>query len=229
MFVLPKYFYKVSYLILKRIINLIQKLLDKARRGMRGERPHNLEIIQENYIVENEYVEFMITNPDLLEVKEALYHVYELISSTDVFYKITDEKVMMVNRVDGEDETSLHENVFIDSSSEFNIYWDQVKDLIHANSLKASYSYDSIPIFRVRLWGVGDLKNSHIRQTKSAIIVDNTKFVSPFSTSLTKGHQIRLYHDFIKPLVRKAKVCKEFLTLDIETINQNGIQVPIVI
>lgn len=133
MFVLPKYFYKVSYLILKRIINLIQKLLDKARRGMRGERPHNLEIIQENYIVENEYVEFMITNPDLLEVKEALYHVYELISSTDVFYKITDEKVMMVNRVDGEDETSLHENVFIDSSSEFNIYWDQIKDIIHAN------------------------------------------------------------------------------------------------
>jgi len=122
----------------------------------------------------------------------------------------------------GSAEYNFHHNILIDSTTTFNQYYKEVGEFVN-HKLEHGYGYEVIEYYKVKVWNLDIMKNSKIKLHNKGKI-DFLGYRS-YSTSVTKFKKSNLS---ISP-IKVDETIKKFSTMDIETIDINGIQTPIAI
>jgi len=145
------------------------------------------------------------------------------------------KKVIIISAIINNEEFSFHHNVLISNLTTFSDYYESVKDSITTN-YDNGYPVDVIPLFKVRVWNMDEISNKKIKITKDATIITNKSSskldkITGFQNSMGNLTFKRLFSNFIRPI--KAHnidpTISNIATMDIETIDVKGFQVPIAI
>jgi DNA polymerase family B len=119
-------------------------------------------------------------------------------------------------------EYNLHHNVLIDSLTTFNQYFNEVGKLVN-NKLDHGYSIEVIEYYKVKVWNLDLMKNAKIKlHNKGKIDFLGYRSFSTSNSLLKKGNIS------ISP-INVDKSTNNFATMDIETMDINGIQTPVAI
>lgn len=192
----------------------------------------NKQGVRVNSITYNDKGRFLIFHLDnngLESHKSVLRAIYNALMSNEEFKKFGSKKVIIVAGIIEGQEFSYHHNVLISNTTTFQQYYNLVKDYIISH-YDDTYGIDVIPQFKVRVWNMDELSNKNIKITKSAI---SSKSNKGFQTKVSMGpiNQTRLYSSYIKPIKPHNidPTISSFATMDIETIDFKGTQIPIAI
>jgi DNA polymerase type B, organellar and viral len=117
-------------------------------------------------------------------------------------------------------EFNFHHNVLIDSTSTFNQYYNEIADSVN-NKLEYGYGYDVIEYYKVKVWNLDLMENAKIKiHNKGKIELLGHR---SYSTGYVKKSNLA-----ITP-IKVDKETNNFATMDIETMNVNGTQIPVAI
>lgn len=174
------------------------------------------------------YYEYLINNNHLLDSYTALQQIYQYLITDPTYLKFGTHKVIMIHAIDHDTEYSFHHNIGVKNSTTFEEYYSKVEDVI-SEHYDEGYSVDVVPIFKVRFWNMDSMLNKHIRITRDARTVHSgfqqIRGLHTSTIGLTRSVPC------IKPLPSKDSPGrgKTFYTMDIETIQHKGFQLPILI
>ena len=166
-------------------------------------------------------LKFVIHNNDLLDNHEVLKPIFDTLKNDDRFINFGYNKIIIITAIFDNFIFNFHHNVVINNDTSFEDYYLKVKDIINShydNEEESAFELDNIPTFVILVWNIDNFKNKHIKITSDARTISN-KF----------NNQKRSYHNFINPLKIKQLTPSQFATMDIETIELNGFQIPILI
>jgi len=207
--------------ILIQIFNGISTFFNKM--AVRLSSDSGIEIIRTTYNDKGRFILFHLSNSHLESHKSVLRGIFTTLMRNDQFKKFGNNKVIIVSAIINNEEFSFHHNVLINNLTTFSDYYEKVRDTIKTNYEKG-YSTDIIPQFKVRVWNMDEFSNRKIKITRDA----TTKKISYDNVPLSFK---RMYSSFIKPI--KAQNLdpgmSQFATMDIETVNVKGFQMPIAI
>lgn len=140
----------------------------------------------------------------------------------------------------GSTEFNFHHNVLINSTTTFNQYYNEVGEFVN-HKLEHGYGYDVIEHYKVLVWNLDLMKNSKIklhnkgkieflgyRKYSTARNVAVTILPETSLTTLTSGKLRNTKKVFISP-IGVDSTCSKFATMDIETMDINGVQEPVAI
>jgi DNA polymerase type B, organellar and viral len=177
------------------------------------------------FIHDNKQLVFWIDNPGLLSHKEVVKSIFKVLKSNKDFKGFGRKKVVIIQGLIDGQERSFHQNVIMNNQTTFKKYWSVVKDLIITN-YEDGYPLNTINQFKVRVWSMNNVKNKNIKLTQNAIYyrpkTKTTVNKRNYSTSTVKQHIIPLKN----PKSLKPQL---FMCMDIETMNINGNQIPVLI
>jgi DNA polymerase type B, organellar and viral len=182
-------------------------------------------ITEMKYIHDNKQLVFWIDNPGLLSHKAVIKSIFKALKSNKDFKVFGRKKVIIIQAlIDGE-ERSFHQNVIMNNQTTFKKYWSVVKDLITTN-YEDGYPLNTINQFKVRVWSMNNVKNKNIKLTQNAIYYRPKSKITVnkrnYSTSTVKQQILPLKN----PISLKPQL---FMSMDIETMNINGNQIPVLI
>lgn len=177
---------------------------------------------------------FHIINPDLYESRNLLEGIFNAITTHNAFINFGNVKSIILSAVMHKEmintigdnsslEYNLHHNVLIDRTTTFNQYYNEVGNIVN-NKLDHGYSVEVIEYYKVKVWNLDLMKNAKIKLSNKGKI-DFLGYRS-FSTSpICLGRKGNIS---ISP-INVDKTTNNFTTMDIETINLNGVQTPVAI
>ena len=183
--------------------------------------------------------EFVFINQDTLEIKEALSVMLRLLVSNEQYRSFGNKKIVITHiggLVDLDDNHSklavvnLHPNIVLDNDVSFSRYYGKVKDQIKS-SYHNHYGFEIPLYFYVKVWNADHLMNRKIlyNSQTSEIIRKGAALkkllTRSYSTKTTNYDSLKS----ITPLKKLQTAPKPFYTMDIETINRNGVQEPFII
>jgi hypothetical protein len=174
-----------------------------------------------------------LINPNLDDHVDLLKGIFNAVTTYKPFIEFGKIKSIIVSAVmykdmsditfSGSNEYNFHHNVLIDSTTSFNQYYREVGEFVN-HKLEHGYGYEVINYYKINVWNLDIMKNSKIK------IVNKGKMeflgYRNYSTS-TKALTVKP-----KLSITPIKVDKEklpFATMDIETMNVNGVQTPVAI
>lgn len=184
-----------------------------------------MEINDIQYIHDGKQLVFRLDNPGLLSHKALVKSIFKALKSNKEFKAFGRRKVVIIQALIDGQERSFHQNVIVNNQTTFKKYWEVVKDLIVTN-FDDGYPLEVINEFKVRVWNMNNVKNKNIKLTQNALYYRkksnkptnirnySTKLINKQITPLTPP-------EFLKP--------KNFISMDIETMNLNGNQIPVLI
>ena len=199
--------------LLEKLANLYQYII-----GSFNKTSPELTLSKEEFHPNGKYLEITLKNKHLLGYKELASCVYNTIFNLESFKNFGDSKIMIISAYNDETEFNYHPNILINNSTTFENYYSAIKEFI--SDREYSYGASVVFVLTVRIWNVDNLKNRKIKVTKDA--------VNKISFNIVKRQYSTSARYTIKPLTRKFKE-KSFATVDIETVEINGIQVPLLI
>jgi DNA polymerase type B, organellar and viral len=171
-----------------------------------------------------------IINPDLYSSKELLEGIFNAVTTHTALINFGVYKSIILNAVMikeitvtiGSLEYNLHHNVLITPSTSFNEYYNEVGEIVN-NKLEHGYSVEVVEYYKVKVWNLDLMKNSKITlHNKGRIDFLGYRSFSTSSCLLKKGNIS------ISP-INVDKSTNNFATIDIETMDINGIQTPVAI
>jgi len=225
--------------------------LDKLARNYEKRSSGNVSNVKINEVNDNgRYKTFHILNTELGDHFDALKSIYFTLTNDNRFIKFGKHKVIIVfAHYEGKTFT-YHCNVLINDKTTFENYYEQVKDSIRSNG-DDGYPIDVIPEFTVKVWNMDKYANRKIKLTKKAspakaegLRHTPTKTVgmrgaggvgggrSFSTTSSILDRDLNRNRNYIIPIKKqniKLDSIIPFAASDIETINYNGYQMPILI
>lgn len=172
------------------------------------------------------YKTYRFANSYLKNNNEILKSIFNNLMGNDKFLNFGFNKVIIVSCLVNEQEYSFHHNVLITNETIFDEYYAQVYKYIDANfDDDNKYGIDIIPVFKIRVWNMDNYANKDIKITKRALPNKNSKRLTSIRNYSTINN-----NNFITPIKNDYIVDKSKIsTMDIETIEFKGIQIPILI
>lgn len=156
--------------------------------------------------------------------------------------------------VAGSSEFNFHHNVLIDSTTTFNQYYNEVGEFVN-HKLEHGYGYEVIEYYKVKVWNLDLMRNAKIKlHNKGRVELLGYRSYSTSTCSAlrapstnTRGYKVSISPEvsltslatmdnsnkkrkeiFISP-VKTDLNCSNFATMDIETMDINGVQEPVAI
>ena len=233
------YFYIIIIIIIlslifyfKSYINSSIKYIYKILKNKLIKYDDSFITISEIHYSENgRYLKYVVYNNKLLDNLDVLYPIFNTLINNETFINFGYNKIIFITAIIEEQIFSFHHNVLINNDTSFENYYNKVKDIIknHYESEGDSPSnLNNIPCFEIKIWNMDNLTNKNIKITSDARIVLN----KPQHNKTHQFTQKRSYHksNFIKPLKKvNIKTPQNLSTLDIETIEDKGFQIPCLI
>lgn len=212
---------------------------------------YKLKVLEVNQDRNIRCLKIFMVNNNLLEDKNLFRGIYNTIMNLNEFRDFGYEKIIILSVILATDkEHNLHSNILINNDTTFEDYYQEVQpELSKYNTLQYGYHNEIISRFVIKVWNVDHKKNLKIKQSYSAINKNNFTITSKntiisqgrsFSTSSIHLNDIgtnkKWYKGLIQPISLlnnkgelKQKTPNFFMTMDLETINLNGKQIPIAI
>lgn len=170
-----------------------------------------------------------IINPDLYNHRDLLEGIFNAVTTHEAFINFGNFKSIILSAVMIKEitftigghpslEYNLHHNVLLTPTTTFNQYYNEVGEIVN-NKLDYGYSYETIEYYKVKVWNLDLMKNSKIKLHNKGKI----DFLGYRSYSTKAKSSVA-----ITP-INVDKTTNSFATLDIETMNINGIQIPVAI
>ena len=174
-----------------------------------------------------------IINPGLLTHKALLEGIFNAVTTHESFINFGTFKSIIISAVmykemgditsSGTNEYNFHHNVLISPTTTFNQYYNEVADLVN-HKLEHGYSNEVIEYYKVKVWNLDSMRNAKIKLHNKGKI-DFLGYPSrSYSTLIPKTNS----NITITPIKVDSSISK-FATMDIETMNVNGNQIPVVI
>jgi len=169
-----------------------------------------------------------LINPDLDNHKDLLEGIFKAVTTHEAFINFCVFKSVIVSAVmfkgmsevtsSGSNEYNFHHNVLIDSTTTFNQYYNEVGDFVN-HKLEHGYGSEVIESYKVKVWNLDTMKNSKIKLYNKGKI--DFLGYRKYSTFINRKAVIAP----IKP----DSIINKLATMDIETMNINGNQIPVAI
>ena len=184
-------------------------------------RKSSLQLISITHSQSGRYLEFHFTNDTLKYTREVLEGIYLGLMTNERFKSFGSNKIIIVSATVYGREFSYHHNVLLTNNTTFEEYYHAIKDSITNDHGNNSVMPEGIPTdIVVKVWNMDNYLNKRIKITKST--VGNNNFTI----------QKRSYSkNVIKPVKFKTSkgIGNSFITMDIETMDYNGLDIPVVI
>jgi len=175
--------------ILKKIINLLTKLLEKMNKSLDNE-VSTFPIDSTYQDSEGRSITFILVNNLLSsDNKLVLENIFNTLMARDEFLDLAAYKVIIVTGMVDGTEFNYHHNVLMTNATTFEQYYNSVKDII-GKAYVDGYKVETVQLFKVRVWSMDHLKNATIKVTKTA--------GTPNITIVKRG-----YHTNVKTVANK--------------------------
>ena len=215
---------KITVAIIKSITK--PKLIEEPKTLLISKPSNDISVYFHEYDLGLRCLNLHIINPDLYESRVLLEGIFNAITTHKAFINFGNIKSIILSAVmhkEMKGEYNLHHNVLIDSTTTFNQYYNEVGNIVNSK-LDHGYSIEVIEYYKVKVWNLDLMKNSQIKlSNKGKIDFLGYRSFSTSSSCLAKRGNIS-----ISP-INVDKTTNKFGTMDIETMNINGIQTPVAI
>jgi hypothetical protein len=210
--------------LLTRLAELFKNLnwfINKYVNYMQNDLKFKILAIEHNK--SGRFLSFHLNNEYLFDKVEALQAIFNTLMSNDKFLEFGSKKIIITTALINGTEFNFHHNVLINNNTSFMEYYYKVKDIVQENYVDG-YPIDVIPIFHVRVWNMDNINNINIKGN-----IKNNQKRYYHTNAKNKNKKIN-YINYITPLENKiSRQLKSLSTMDIETIDYNGKQIPIAI
>ena len=170
-------------------------------------------------IIHNKSGRFLIyhlNNKHLLDSEESLKAIFNTLINDIKFKDFGFTKVVIVSAITNQMEFNFHHNVLMKNDTTFEEYYKNVKDIVYTH-YELGYKVNTVDSFKVMVWNMDNSLNLNIKKKKA-----RKSNLRHYSTTA-----------FITPTSKRKSDDKEILkrlsTMDIETIDLKGLQLPICI
>lgn len=217
--------YLNKHILIKKLIKRFERLLDNSLNTSSNLEPL-VAITSYSYDKGYRCLRYEIANNSLLSNHEVLKPIFDCLMAEKSFKEFGFNKIIIITAfVDGL-IFQFHHNVLITNDTTFDQYLESVKDIINDHYTEGSTAgIEVIPAFEVLVWNVDNLTNKHIKITSDArIYSDKANTAHGFPLIQKRG-----YHSISSLKNRENIKPQNFATLDLETIELNGSQIPIAI
>ena len=254
---MKKYILKLLILLVEFIINLSKTSLKRLERLALSKDDITMKLTVSTYD-ESGSAFFIFENPNLLDNYSALKEIFMILQDNSIYNSLGDLLIVFitVNIVPEEDEDeddtelikSLHPNWLIQKDVDFEQYYAEIDKHVTNVSDKSSYSMDKFVMYRLNFWNMDDYKSKSIKMNsmsrelldqkeRDEKVLETTPInskplgVRGLHTSAVNyaAKDVKKAPLSIKPIKRLSKAVKEFSTLDIETMNVNNEQQPVMV
>ena len=189
-------------------------------------RKSSLQLVSITHSKSGRYLEFHFTNDTLEDTREVLEGIYLGLMTNKRFKSFGSNKIIITSGMVYGREFSYHHNVLLTNTTTFEEYYHTIKDSITSDHGCTSPTPDSIVTdIIVKVWNMDHYLNKKIKITKSTVNHNNH-----LATKGIKGN--RTYATYaIKPKnLKEYKGYKEaIVAMDIETMDYQGLDVPVII
>jgi hypothetical protein len=217
---------------MKKFINLIlDKIifnLNKIKNNFN--KVKGLQLVSLSYDNSGRYLVYTYANNKLKNSKDVLHGIYTSLMNNDRFINFGFNKIIIVSVIIHSQEYSFHHNVLINNNTTFEDYYNQVAEYIdiHYDSDYvdgSAFGVDIIPGFKVKVWNMDNYLNKKIKITKTS---NNVKYNI---NKLQRRSYSTLSKNAIKPIKNNivTGIIQPISTMDIETIEYKGNQIPIAV
>ena len=170
-----------------------------------------------------------LANPNLDDHNDLLKGIFNSVTTHKAFIEFGNYKSIIVSAVMFQEmrdianstEYNFHHNVLFKPSTTFDQYYREIGDYVN-HKLEHGYGYEVIDYYKVKVWNLDNMKNAKIKIHNK----NNIEFLGyrSYSTkALTNTSNLK-----ISP-IKTDKGKSPFATMDIETMNINGVQTPVAI
>lgn len=183
-----------------------------------------------------------MSNKYLEDHYQALESIFYTLTNNERFKNFSNKKILITSALINGTEYGYHYNTLIDKNTEFIDFYNSVKDSKMIQNYEDEYPIDVIPYFIVKVWNADILENKQIKVTRSTLTVQDKSRTSTtipnskrnFYTSSIQNELKKSYKnsELIKPYKKSnllGVVADSFATMDIETMEYNGKQIPVAI
>lgn len=159
--------------------------------------------------------------------------IYNTLMNDETFLNFGKYKVIIVSAIVDGDEFNFHHNVLITNNTTFEQYYNKVKDIL-ATHFNDGYQIDVVESFKILVWNMDSITNKNIKITSSTIKnykpgnqSVKTQLRNIYTSRVVSKNNINLNN--FTPLNDKIFTPSYFATMDIETMEFNGKQIPVAI
>lgn len=161
---------------------------------------------------------FYLSNISLLEGETLFREIYNSIFSSKEFINFGNTKIIILYAITPSQTFTLHCNVLVTNNTTYETYYQLIKDKINYIYETDNYELDVFTLFEMHVWNIDHVKNKNIKITSSAL---NKRM---FSTSAKSLASLKCPTIAPIPVDNHETVATPIGTLDLETINLNGVQ-----
>jgi hypothetical protein len=205
-------------LIISKILNLLNNRVNNMLYEITMVEPLNLISKDKNGV--NKYTLLTYENNELLDHKNVFIALFKGLM-LEPEYQHIGKKILIVSLVKKDKTYFVHKNIIIDENTTVDTYIDKIKYNIQS-FYESGYPISEFPILQIKLWDYTTNSSGKRLSTSNSIY----QFGRGFHTSSVNS-KIK-YDNSIKPLPQpKILIRGEIATLDLETIEFNGNQLPI--
>jgi DNA polymerase type B, organellar and viral len=201
-----------------------------------------LPILEISHHDKGKFLTFTLSNKYLGDNYQVLRSIFYTLTNNDKFNEFSNKKILITSALINGTEYGYHYNTLIDQTTDFQDFYDSVKDSKMIQNYENEYPIDVIPYFLVKVWNADILENKQIKVTRSTLTLQDKVRTSStianskriFHTSSIQNELINSYknEELIKPYKKSnllGVVADRFATMDIETMEYNGKQIPVAI
>src|SRR6266403_1881628 len=165
------------------------------------------------------FLTIVLNNSNLLEGKDLFEAIFTSITSNEIFQDFGNKKIMILSAVlETNKEHNLHSNILIENTTTFEEYYEEISyDLNNFYNLEYGYGDETIIRYIVKLWNCDLKENTRSYSTSSTLHKHWAPSLIPPLSLVNKKGELKLSSP------------RPFYTMDIETVNLNGLQIPIAI
>lgn len=192
--------------LLIKILDIIASAITYLKNLLFESSDPDVTLISTQYDTKGRYITFTLSNNYLLDNKQILKAIFQILMANDKFINFGNYKIIIVKAVFNLNFSYMrHHNVLLDNNTTFKEYYDKVKVKDHINnnySNNSTYLTEEIPYFDILVWNVVEYRNKHIKINKSTLSPYKLKKLK-ISYGLLKSKQqlfknklnIREYHN----------------------------------
>jgi hypothetical protein len=159
---------------------------------------------------------FYLSNISLLEGENLFREIYNSIFSSKEFINFGKTKIIILHAITPSQTFTLHCNILVNNNTTYNTYYQLIKDKINYIYETDNYELNVFTLFEMHVWNIDHLDNKNIKISSSAL---NKRLFSTSARTSFKSPTIAPI-----PADNHESVATPIGTLDLETININGVQ-----
>lgn len=181
-------------------------------------------------------LEFVFENQPLLTIYESLQQIYSILTNNEQYLSFGSKKIVITHmggvvdnpydEVNALTVINLHSNVILDNDTSFKRYYQRIE-----KDIKSNYGRFDIPVtFYVKVWNADHLMNKTVYS--NAKMTQFRKDIKSLKSLISSRSYSTKSFDHLSNITPLKKLCvspKPFSTMDIETVNRNGLQEPFII